>query len=61
MKASRDDQSPLRTAFVRALKRRTETRPTGTIVLPTGRAAVAEVAKVLRAIERIHQADGSHR
>lgn len=48
-----DERSPIREAFIRALEHRVDTRPFGTIVLPTGRADAGEVARVLRALERV--------
>ncbi len=48
-----DDQSALRDAFLRALRRRVVANPVGKIVLPTGRTDAGEVARVLRALERV--------
>jgi hypothetical protein len=48
------ENSALRAAFERALKRRITDRPEGEVVLPTGTADVTEVAQVLRALDRSH-------
>jgi hypothetical protein len=42
----------MRDALLRALDRRVAVRPTGRVVLPTGRIDAADIAKVLRAIDR---------
>jgi hypothetical protein len=47
-----DDQSALRDAFLRALRRRVDSCASGTIVLPTGHSDAGEVARVLQALER---------
>jgi hypothetical protein len=41
-------------ALLKALRDRVDREPRGRIVLPTGTHAVADVAKVLRAIDRTH-------
>lgn len=49
---TRPGDSTMQRAFLDALVRRVDAHPSGTIVLPTGTADVAELAQVLRAINR---------
>jgi hypothetical protein len=53
-----EKSAAMRQAFLRALKHRVDTRPTGTVTLPTGAAAVAEIKKVLAAIEHARKSGG---
>jgi hypothetical protein len=53
-----DEGSALRDAFLRALKRRVDARPAGTVTLPTGRHDAGEVAKVLQAVESARRPAG---
>jgi hypothetical protein len=56
-----DEGSAMRDAYMRALKRRVDTGgrercSSGTVMLPTGTADIAEIAKVLTAIKRARAA-----
>jgi hypothetical protein len=51
-KRNRESGADMRDAYLRALAHQVEACPSGTIILPTGPADAAEVARVLRAIER---------
>jgi hypothetical protein len=50
-----DDRSATRVAFLRALTRRVAANRDGQVTLPIGRVDVAELERVLRAIERERQ------
>jgi hypothetical protein len=52
------DQSALRAAFLQGLARRVDRDTSGTVTLPTGRADIGEVRKVLRALDRARQVEG---
>ena len=52
------EESEMGAAFLEALARRVAKRPSGIITLPTGIVDAAELAPVIRAIERTRQAGG---
>jgi hypothetical protein len=54
----RPEEAPMGAALLEALRRRVVRDPTGRIILPTGRVNVADVARVLTALDRARRTEG---
>jgi hypothetical protein len=54
-------ESAMAAAFMQALTRRVERDLSGQVTLPTGRVDAADVDRVLKAINRVHDEEGNRR